>query len=41
MRPRGGAGFIISAGSREPGADSHADASRSPKPNFQQLTARF
>ena len=31
MRPRGGVGFIISAGSREPGADSHAGASRSPK----------
>ena len=31
MRPRGGVGFIISAGPREPGADSHAGASRSPK----------
>jgi dodecin len=31
VRPRGGVGFIISAGSREPGADSHAGASRSPK----------
>ena len=31
MRARVGAGFIISAGSREPGADSHAGASRSPK----------
>jgi len=31
VRPRGGVGFIIFAGSREPGADLHAGASRSPK----------